>query len=178
MIPPRRQVTRGQYDHVLLARPTGLAGGKQTVGSVPLSTASSTMPLQDLAKYATGQTAKINNHMAHPVDAVLPWTRLRDSLWGKGLASLESSPQELQKLLSLQDEDPLPDITPTTHLIVKIPETMPNSWSLRSQHLLVRPEYEEAEEAALSASLNSGYWTARNRCTPSRSVVAIHKTDP
>ena len=35
--------------------------------------------------------------------------------------------------------------------VVKLPETLPDVWAFESSHALVRPEYEEAEQAALGA---------------------------
>jgi len=145
-------------------RSAGWAGGESIVTCAPDKSvdvfplpprppSSPTMSLRSLNKYARSQTAKINENKKYFTAADSSWIQLRDSLWGKGLRSLTVSPRDLQKLRSSLDEDPLPNVTPTTYPVVKIPETMPDLWDLRGQqHLLVRSEYEEAEKAALSAN--------------------------
>jgi len=111
------------------------------------------MLLQDLVEHADIQGTKINEHAGCFTNASDRWTQLRDSLWGKGLEFLELSSQDIRKLRLPQDKDPLPNVTPTTHPVVQIPETMPNLWDLAGQrHILVRSEYKEAESAALLAN--------------------------
>jgi hypothetical protein len=96
--------------------------------------------LDDLKKHIPDQTLKIDqiinssDHFSDSGPDVSAWATVRDSLWGKGLASLD---------------DPLSN---TTRHVVKIPEIMPDLWGLNNSRILVRSEYEEAEQAALSAS--------------------------
>lgn len=112
---------------------------------------SPTMSLRDLIQHAHRQTSILNKNMDSFTAADSDWDLLRDSLWGKELASLELSPMEAQELASLEDGEPLPGVAPTTHSVVKIPETMPHIWDLDSQYILGRSEYEEAERAAVFA---------------------------
>ena len=91
--------------------------------------------------------------MTRYVDAEPFWAVFRDSLWGKGLEFLKLSKRETRKLASKWDKDPLRGVTPSTHPIVRLPETMPDLWNFDNFHILVRPEYNEAERAAISTSL-------------------------
>jgi hypothetical protein len=97
-------------------------------------------PLGDLKKHIPDQTLRIDqiinspDHFSDSGPDVSTWSAARDSLWGKGLASLD---------------DPL---SGAAHAIVKIPETMPDLWGLDLQRILVQPQYKEIERAALSAS--------------------------
>ena len=140
------------------------------------------MSLEDLTTFAPLQTAKINENAGCFVDAGLPWTPLKDSLWGKGLAFLKSSPRDLRRIPYIRDADPLPDVIPTTCPVVKIPETMPDLWDLcGQQHLLVRSEYEEAERAALLANLEGhNLFSVTGQpgigTSLSRSIITIHRT--
>ena len=141
-----------------------------------------TMSHQDLADFAPAQTAKINENASCFIDAGPHWTLFKDSLWGMGPSFLELSPRDLREILNIQDVDPLPDITPTTYPVVEIPETMPDIWDLRGQqHLLVRSEYKEAENAALLAnSEGCDLFLVTGQPgigTPiSHSIVTIHRT--
>ena len=40
---------------------------------------------------------------------------------------------------------------PSTYPVVELPEALPHMWGFESSRVLVRPEYEEAENAALAA---------------------------
>jgi len=67
------------------------------------------MSLEDLTNYAPSQTSKINESADSFTDAHPLWTPLHKSLWGKGLASLHLSPQDVRSLT--RDEDPLPGVS-------------------------------------------------------------------
>lgn len=117
------------------------------------------MSLEDLTQYASAQTDAINRLISMgrfttgPISA--RWTEFKDSVWKKGLASLEK--QELVE----RDDDPLedylisPDAIPPSALTATIPSTLPNVWGSSSQRILVRFDYQEAEETALSANGNN-----------------------
>jgi len=111
------------------------------------------MGLEVLTQYVRDQTAKINSSPCCFTDAEPALVALKDSLWRKGLASLILPPSAaLQEFAPSEDGGPLSNITPTTHPVVVVPETMPRVWDLTSQHILVRSEYVEAVQAALSAN--------------------------
>jgi len=110
------------------------------------------MTLEGLIRKTRDQTSKIDENMGCFTDAEPVWALLRDSLWGKGLEFLELSTREVRKLTSLQDRDSLSGVTPSTHPIVRLPETMPDLWDFDSFHILARPEYKEVEQAAVTAN--------------------------
>jgi hypothetical protein len=107
------------------------------------------------------------------------WATFRDSVWGNAsaLARLEkqglsaaqnevgmnidvegegdsNTPQGIQPAVELPDTQPVVKL-PNTQPVVRLPETLPDVWGLDSSHVLVRSEYEEAEEAALMANASN-----------------------
>jgi len=70
------------------------------------------------------------------------WEEFRKYLWGKGLESLEK-----QETTTHSDDDP--------YFVMEVPRSLPPIFLLDSASILVRSEYKEAEQAALS-SLESG----------------------
>ena len=110
---------------------------------------SSTMSLEDLSGYASDQEERIN---AIPPTALGPassfWNDFRTNYWGKPLTSLEK--EELVE----DDLDPAPSPTPpTTRSVLTITEKRLD-WDLAipDGKILLRSEYYETEQAALSAS--------------------------
>jgi hypothetical protein len=106
------------------------------------------MSLQELEEHILSQTLKINQFVNEPslfanfvdVAHVPSWATFRDSLWGDTSAL---APLELDIDVEGDGEPP--------RLVVKLPETLPDVWAFQSSHVLVRSEYEEAEQAALKA---------------------------
>ena len=116
------------------------------------------MSLEDLSQYATTQTAAINHLIdlgyftSGPIS--LAWKEFKKSVWKKGLGALQvQEPVE-------RDDDPVggrygyieDDAVPATNLVTTIPDTLPDVWHSASKRILVRSDYLEAEQAALSAS--------------------------
>ena len=112
------------------------------------------MSLPDLAKYTPGQQQRINELCGSPEtfstsgDAVAAWGRFRDSLWGKDPDSLET----LRWVPKATGQ--YPHQIPDSYLSLNVPATMPDVRDLDGSEFLVRSEYEEAEQAVLSANAN------------------------
>jgi hypothetical protein len=79
------------------------------------------------------------------------WVEFRDSVWNRGLAGLQTREPFERGDDPVEDSKILPDVVPTTRLVANIPEILTNSLGLRKRRILVRSEYEEAEQAALLA---------------------------
>ena len=75
------------------------------------------------------------------------WGPFRDSLWGKGLdAFLKQEQVE-------RGDRPVPTLPdPPPRFVAFLPKTLPREWGLKGGKILVRSEYEEAEEVTLSAN--------------------------
>ena len=113
------------------------------------------MALEDLTRYIRDQASQINRNPACFSEAEPAWAALKDSLWGKGLVSLTLPPSVMQGLVSLENHEHLPNVAPTTHPVMEIPESMPQHiWGLKGEQtrILVRPEYVESEQAAVLAN--------------------------
>ena len=109
------------------------------------------MSLEDLTQHAALQQEKINQLLgankpasrlcfARVKPSTSPWAALRRSLWGKGLGFLED-----QTIISHSPPA-------ATRPILEFPRVMRNVWPSASSRILVRSEYEEAEQAVLSAN--------------------------
>jgi len=84
-------------------------------------------------------------------DAPSSWEAFHNSYWGKGLDFLQ------EKMLVERGENPvedptLPDLFPPTCSVLSPHPILAAAWALSSRKVLVRSEYYEAEEAALSAN--------------------------
>ena len=125
------------------------------------------MRLQELEAHIPDQTRKINRlinistHFSTFVEEEVgpSWVTFRNSVWGNASELAPSDASEGQAGLEVHQEidvgvtgggEPSGD-TPSTHALVKLPETLPDMWNFDSSHVLVRSEYEEAEQAALAA---------------------------
>ena len=105
---------------------------------------SSTLSLESLEQYSDEQASKINQLIsrgfAFSDSETLPklnvWVEFRNSLWGKGLPHLRDS------------------LSNATKSVVQIPEMTPEALDLPGKKILVRSEYELAEQAILSANEN------------------------
>jgi len=81
------------------------------------------------------------------------WTEFKESVWGKKLESFQA-----EKLVKRDTQDPIedpsipPDSVSDKTQVMIIPSSMPITWGPSKQLILIRSEYEEAEEAALSAN--------------------------
>ena len=103
------------------------------------------MKLEDLTKCIPSQTLQIEqvtNQQDCFSDSEEGWATFRDSLWGKGLASLE-------------DKQPLFGVDHSTRPVIEIPKTFPHIHLLDSPKILVRSEYEETEQAALLSNADN-----------------------
>ncbi len=143
------------------------------------------MRLKDLVQNIPEQVLKINEAIScesHFVDYVKEkpdWATFRSSVWGNPLAlglewrrevdmvtPLDASggvdaQQEVQMDIDVGveaegDDRPASEDAPAT--IMDLPGSLPDVWDLQSEKILVRSEYEEAEQAALKA--NEGNYNA------------------
>jgi len=103
---------------------------------------SPTLSLESLEQYSDEQASKINQLIGRgfAFSETLPklnvWVEFRNSLWGKGLPHLRDS------------------LSSATKSVVQIPEMIPEALDLPGKKILVRSEYEIAEQAILSANDN------------------------
>ena len=94
---------------------------------------------------------KISFRLDSTTNWCVAWGAFRNELWGIGLESLGK-----EEMIRRDESDPLeathilPDPPPTSRLTASIPETLPDVWDIRSANILVRTEYHEAENAAVS----------------------------
>jgi len=100
-----------------------------------------TLSLESLRQYSEEQTSKINLLISdlafhNPLPRLGIWAEFRHSLWGKGLSHLR---------------DP---IYTTGQSVVQGPQVIPQALGLPGRKILVRSEYEQAEQAILSANEN------------------------
>ncbi len=109
------------------------------------------------------------------------WATFRSSVWGNPLAlgfewqwevdmvtPLDASrgvdaQQEVQMDIDADveaegDDRPLSEDAPAT--IMDLPGSLPDVWDLQSEKILVRSEYEQAEQAALKANTSKGSYDA------------------
>jgi len=114
------------------------------------------MQLSDLVKHIPTQEEAIRR-FAPGLDPNTPactlWRGFRDSLWGKGIESFlkeEEVDRGLNPVKTVPTPPPLPNQSHPTHVVAIIPESLPPTWDIKSQKILVRSEYKVAEEAALS----------------------------
>jgi len=113
------------------------------------------MRLEELSQHTPDQTSKINelvgvpDFFIKPTPRIAAWAQVKDYFWGK---ELELSQSEAQEAREEEDDESLPNVGPTTQLVVKIPQAILKIWRPISSHILVRSEYEEAEQAALKAN--------------------------
>ena len=84
------------------------------------------------------------------------WEKLRVKFWGKDLGSLE------RELMVNRGDEPVSDdilpgkTPPTSCLVIQIPNPLRRLLRLTSRAIMVRSEYNQAEEAALTSSESSG----------------------
>jgi hypothetical protein len=120
------------------------------------------MPIALLEEELTGhidtQEEAIADLLAHParplrtLEPLLPdWGCFRGSLWDKGLSSFQKE-EFVERGSSPIASEEIPGRLPLTSFLVTPPKYITKLWRPRSQRILVRSEYYEAEEAALSAS--------------------------
>ena len=157
------------------------------------------MRLEELEAHIPDQTLKINRLINIPTrfanfveeEQDPYWATFRNSVWGNASASAPSDASEGQAGLKVQEEigmeidvgatgdgEPSGD-APSTHPFVKLPETLPNMWSFYSSHVLVRPEYEEAEQAALAAiarNADTFLVIGQSGIGPSIPLILIHRS--
>jgi len=117
------------------------------------------MELKELVEYASDQERKINQLIGYPGyfakfedhGDVPSWPKFRDFLWGnvRALAPLETREELETQRVEVEEDD---ETAPSTRPIVEIPAILAKLLYLESSHILVRSEYEEAEQAALVAN--------------------------
>ena len=114
------------------------------------------MSLEDLTQHTSIQANAINRLIqmgrftTGPVSNV--WTEFKESVWKKGLASVEVQEPVERDGDPIDDEDLPADTLPALALIAPIPGSLPNVWHSYSQRILVRSEYQGAEQTVLSAN--------------------------
>jgi len=144
------------------------------------------MRLQDLVQNIPAQVLKINgviNYETHFVDYVAKkgqpdWAAFRSSVWGNPLAlglewqwevdavtPLDASvgvdaQQEVKMDIDVGVEAKGDDSEDAPATIMDLPGSLPDVWGLQSQKILVRAEYEQAEQAALKANTSKGSYDA------------------
>ena len=113
------------------------------------------MGLEELAKFVPDQTLKINrlvkgaDHFSNPWAGYPVWAAFRDSLWGKGTASLLEREEPGTQDAAGMDNQPRSD---PTRPVMKVPEAAPHILARGNPHIFVRSEYEKTELAALVAN--------------------------
>ena len=110
------------------------------------------MSLQTLVPHAPAQNEAVKRHLSW-FERISP---SKDSppvftpaIWGVGIEALQ-----VEELVE-RDEDPvdvLPDVIPSTRIVMTPPETHLESWCLPNERILVRSEYYETARAVLSAN--------------------------
>ena len=111
------------------------------------------MPLESLAQYSDEQASRINElisrgFLTDTSDGRKAWDKFRDSLWGKGLQHLQL-PLTDDTQSVVQDPEEVPR---RARPVVKVPEEIPLPLYFFSKRILVRSEYEEAEQEILLAN--------------------------
>ena len=107
--------------------------------------------LCDLRKHSSDQEARIrqlNYGFDSETTICALWTEFRAELWGRKPVSFQK-----EEPVEIDDPDPIPNVKlPDTHCLATLPKALPSMWGIRSQRILVRSEYSEAEREAISAS--------------------------
>jgi len=117
------------------------------------------MSLEDLTQYASAQTDAINRLIqmgrltTGPISNT--WSKFKESVWKKGLASVEAHEPVERDDDPLDDEETDSDTIPVSALVAPLPGSLPKVWDSYSKRILVRLEYQEAEQAVLSANENN-----------------------
>ena len=114
------------------------------------------MSLCDLCKHTPDQGARIQQ-IAYGFDSetttCATWAEFRKELWDTGPASFQK-----EEPVETDDTDLVPDVElPDIHCVASLPKTLPSTWRIRSQRVLVRSEYSEIEREAISASVRQNY---------------------
>lgn len=112
------------------------------------------MSLQQLEEHIPSQTLQINKFVNEPsvfanfveLEDAPSWGTFRNSIWGNASALASLGP-DID--VEADGEPPRP--------VVKLPETLPDVFGFESSHILVRSEYEEAEQAALQALISNAH---------------------
>jgi len=118
--------------------------------------------LEHLTQHIPAQTNAINQFLNNPDSFTTSWpssdlwNALRVSVWKKGRASFEVWEPVERDHNPVEDSQILPDIVPPTRLVANIPGILLDSLGLgdRDRRILVRSEYEEAEEGVLLTALD------------------------
>jgi len=109
-----------------------------------------TLSLESLWQYCDEQTSRINQlisdgFLTDTSRDLKAWDEFRNSLWGQGLQHLHVPlTDEARSVVQDPDEIPRP--------VVKVPDEIPPPLYFPSKRILVRSEYEEAEQEILLAN--------------------------
>jgi len=107
--------------------------------------------LSDLCKYTPVQEQAISqasSGLNYSSTWCASWGGFRDSLWGKAIESFQGV-----KRVKRDKSDPVGGVTlPDEHVVAMLPETLLRSLAPQSKRILVRSEYSEAEQAAVSSN--------------------------
>ena len=109
------------------------------------------MSLKDLDRYISVQETAISKlSVLDPEgDKCVQWIPFRDHLWGKPLNTFlveEAVERDVKPIKAVPTNPPIP------RSVAIIPSTAPPPWNTACRKILVRSEYKEAEEAAVSAN--------------------------
>jgi len=109
------------------------------------------MSLEDLRKYILVQEAGISKlSVLDPKGgSSVQWIPFRDHFWGK---PMNTFPFEELVDRDVKPIKAVPANPPITRAVVIVPPTVPLPLNINLRKILVRSEYKEAEEAAVSAN--------------------------
>jgi len=104
------------------------------------------------------------------------WEGFRKEFWGKGLTFLEKQESVDRGSDPVADDD-LPEKPPSgTFSVMEVPESLPITMGLSSTKIMVRSEYNEAEQAALlSVKLRVGLFVVSG--TPGIGIIPFLSID-
>jgi len=112
------------------------------------------MPLEDLVEHAPAQIEAINSFFETrpPKDSCPLLNTCGADVWGMGLETLQNEEPVERDSDPVDDILAFPDSIPSTRLVVTPPEVQSKLWRLSEPRILARPEYYEAEQAAMAAN--------------------------
>jgi hypothetical protein len=111
--------------------------------------------LKSLQRYASHQTDLINSLPSkcfRDPSGIFDWAVVLKATWGKGLDSYDATEKVERGSDVIDGSLVLPNIVPNDRDVMLIPEVAMRSWSSNPKYkkILIRSEYKEAEEFALT----------------------------